>query len=70
MYICTHATMPGTMAPQRLREKSDLMTRSSAFLPHSTQSTTFSTSNARTSLYPLLEDPMPLNPTSSLPNIP
>ena len=32
--------------------------------------TTFSTSNARTSLYPLPETPIPLNPPSPLPNIP
>jgi len=42
---------------------------SSARLFRSTQSTTFSSSNARTSLYPLLETPIPLNPPSSLPNI-
>jgi len=43
---------------------------SSARLFCSTQSTTFSTSNARTSLYPLPETPRPLNPPSPLPNIP
>jgi len=31
---------------------------------------TFRTSNARTSLYPLLETPIPLHPPSPLPNIP
>jgi len=36
---------------------------------HSMQSITFSTSNARTSLYPLPETPIPLNPPSPLPNI-
>ena len=43
---------------------------SSARLFRSTQSTTFSTSNARTSLHPLPETPIPLNPPSPLPNIP
>jgi len=42
---------------------------SSARLFHSTQSTTFSTSNARTSLYPLPETRIPLNPPSLLSNI-
>ena len=32
--------------------------------------TTFRTSNARTSLYPLSETPIPLHPPSPLPNIP
>ena len=41
-----------------------------ARLFRSTQSFTLSTSNARTSLYPLLETPIPLNPPSPLPNIP
>ena len=36
----------------------------------STQSTTFRTSNARTSLYPLPETLIPLHPPSPLPNIP
>jgi len=43
---------------------------SPARLFRSTQSITFSTSNARTSLYPLPETPIPLNPPSPLPNIP
>ena len=43
---------------------------SSTRLFRSTQSTTFSTSNARTSLYPLPETLIPLNPASPLPNIP
>jgi len=43
---------------------------SSARLFRSTQWTTFSTSNARTSLYPLPETPIPLNLPSPLPNIP
>jgi len=43
---------------------------SSACLFRLTQSTTFSTSNARTSLYPLPETPIPLNPPSPIPNIP
>jgi len=41
-----------------------------ARLFRSTQSITFSTSNARTSLYPLPDTPIPLNPPSPLPNIP
>ena len=41
-----------------------------ASLFRSTQSITFGTSNARTSLYPLPETPIPLNPPSLLPNIP
>jgi len=48
----------------------DADTGSSARLFHSTQSTTFSTSNARTSLYPLPETTIPLNPPTPLPNIP
>jgi len=43
---------------------------SSTRLFRSTQSTTFSTSNARTSLYPLPETPIILNPPFHLPNIP
>ena len=43
---------------------------SSARLFRSTQSTTFSTFNARTSLYPFPATPTPLNPPSPLPNIP
>jgi len=41
-----------------------------ARLFRSTQSITFSTSNARTLLYPLTETPIPLNPPSPPPNIP
>jgi len=70
MYICTRANTPGTTGRQRLREEPDLMPRSSAILLHSTQSTIFGTSNARTSLYPLPETQIPLNPTIPLPNIP
>ena len=65
MYICTHASTPRTTALQRLREEL-MQTR----LFRSMQSTTFSTSNARTSLYPLPETPIPLNPPTPLPNIP
>ena len=36
----------------------------------SRQSITFTTSIARTSLYPLPETPIPLNPPSPLPNVP
>jgi len=48
----------------------DADARSSARLLRSMQSTTFGTSNARTSLYPLPETAIPLNPPSPLPNIP
>jgi len=48
----------------------DADSRSFAHLPRSIQSTTFSILNARTSLYPLPEAPIPFNPPSSLPNIP
>jgi len=41
----------------------------SARLFRSTQSSHFRTSNARTSLYPLPETPIPLNPLSPLPYI-
>ena len=48
----------------------DAVEGSFARLFHSTQSITFSTSNARTSLYPLPDTPIPLHPPSPLPNIP
>ena len=33
MYICTHASTPGTTVRQRLREKPDLTPGSSSLLP-------------------------------------
>jgi len=79
-YICTHASTPGTTA-LRLREElmqtpeatawgADADAGSSARLFRWMKSTTFSTSNARTSLYSLPETPITLNPPSPLPNIP
>ena len=68
-YICTHASTSGRTVLQRLSEKPNVTKRSSALLLHARQSTTFSTSNNRTSLYPLPETPIPLNPTSPLPNV-
>ena len=50
--------------------RADADAGSSAHLFRSTQSASFSTSNARTSLYTLPETPIPLNPPSPLPNIP
>jgi len=70
MYICTHARTPGTTARQRTREE-PLQTQEALhiFFVRCNQ-TTFRTSNARTSLYPLPETPIPLHPPSSLLNIP
>jgi len=48
-------------------QEADADARRSARLLRSTQATTFSTSNARTSLYPLPETPIPLNLPSHLP---
>jgi len=47
--------------------EADADARCSTRLLRSTQATTFSTPNARTSLYPLPETPIPLNPPSHLP---
>ena len=68
-YICTHASTPGTTARQQTRE--ELMQTQGALHVSFVRrnQTTFSTSNARTSLYPLPETPIPLNPPSPLPNI-
>ena len=70
MYICTHANTPGTTVRQRPRE--EMMQTQEALHVFSVQrnQTTFSTSNAKTSLYPLPETPIPLNLPSPLPNIP
>ena len=70
MYICTHTSTPGTTALQQIARRADADAGSSARLFHSTQSTIFSTFNARTSLYPHPETPIPLNPPPPLPNIP
>ena len=63
MYICTHVSRPGTTARQRTRE--ELMQTQEALHVSFVQrnQTTFSTSNARASLYPLPETPIPLNPS-------
>jgi len=70
MYICTHASTPGTTARQRTREEL-MQTKGALHVSFVRRNqTTFSTSNARTSLYPLPEAPIPLNPASPLLNIP
>jgi len=67
MHTRTHAYDESAAATAR---GADADARSSAHLLRSTQSTTFGTSNARTSLYPLPETPIPLNSPSPLRNIP
>ena len=67
MHARKHAWNNGTVATAR---EADLDAGSSARLFRSTQSTTFSTYNARTSLYPLPETQILLNPPCPLPNIP
>jgi len=67
MHTRKHAWNDSTVATAR---GADADAGSSAHLFRSTQSTTFSTSNARTLLYPLPETPIPLNPPTPLPNIP
>ena len=62
---CKHAWNDITAATAR---GADPDAGSSARLFRSTQSTTFSTSNVRTSLYPLPETPIPFNPPSPVPN--
>ena len=69
-YICKHASTPGTTARQQMREELIQMQRALHVSFVRRNQTTFSTSNARTSLYPLPETPIPLNPPSPLPNIP
>jgi len=70
VYICTHASTPGTTAQQQTREEL-MQTKGTLHVSFVRRNqTTFSTSNARTSLYPLFETPIPLNPPSPLPNIP
>jgi len=70
MYIWTHASTPGTTARQQTRDEL-LQTQEAlhVFFVWRNQ-TTFRTSKARTSLYPLPETPIPLHPPSPLPNIP
>ena len=67
MHAHKHAWNDGVAATA---QGADTDTGSPAHLFRSTQSITFSTSNARTSLYPLPETPIPLNPPSPLPNMP
>jgi len=69
-HICTHASTPGTTAQQPTHE--ELMQMQGALHVSFVRrnQTIFRTSNARTSLYPLPETPISLNPPSPLPNIP
>jgi len=70
MYICRHTNTPGTTARQRTCD--ELMQTQGAMHVSFVRrnQTTFSTSNTRTSLNPLPETPIPLNPASPLLNIP
>jgi len=70
MYICTHASTPGTTVRQRTCE--ELMQTQEALHVSFVRrnQTAYSTSNARTSLYPLPETQIPFNPQSPYPNIP
>jgi len=75
VYTHTHihkytASTSGTTTRQRTRE--ELMQTQEALHVSFVRrnQTTFSTSNARTSLYPLPETPIPLSPPSLLSNIP
>jgi len=67
MHAHKHAWNDGAAATA---QGADADARSFARLFRSTQLIMFITSNARTSLYPLPELPIPLNPPSPLPNIP
>jgi len=70
MYIWTHASTPGMTVWERTREE-PLQTQEAlhdSFVRRN--QATFRTSNARTSLYPLPETPIPLHPPSPLPNTP
>jgi len=76
-YIHTHTTCTYARTQARLEwrrhsdcERSWYRRRKLCSSPPSTQSTTFGTSNARTSLYSLPETLIPLNPPFPLPNIP
>ena len=70
MYLCTHASTPGTTARQRPCEEL-IQTQEALHVSFVRRNQiTFITSNARTSLYPLPQTPIPLNPSSPLPNIP
>ena len=70
MYICTHASTPGTTARQQPCE--ELMQTQEALHVSFVRrnQTACSISNTRSSFYPLPETPIPLNPPSPLPNIP
>ena len=59
-----HPSTPGTTARQRMREELMLMQEALHVSFVRRNQTTFSTSNARTSLYPLPETSIPLNPPS------
>ena len=70
IYICMHASTPGTTSRQQTREKL-MQTQEALHVSFVRRNqTTFRTSNARTSWYPLPETPKPLHPPSPLPNIP
>jgi len=70
LYIWTHASTPGTTTWQWTCEE-PLQTQGALHVSFVRRNqTTFRTSNARTSLYPLPETPIPLHPPSPLPNIP
>ena len=67
MHACKHAWNDSVAATVR---EADADAGSSGRLLCSTQEIAFSTSNARTSLYPIPETPIPLNPPSPLPSKP
>jgi len=67
MHAHKHAWNDSAAATAREAQLDD---KSSTLLPRSTQSTTFSTSNTRTSLYPFPETPIPLNLIPPLPTYP
>jgi len=70
MYKCTHASTPGTTARQQTREEL-MQTQGALHISFVRRNqTTFSTSNARTSLYPLPETPIPPNPHLLFPTYP
>jgi len=71
IYICTHASTPGTTARQQMREELMQMQVQALHVSFVRRNqTTFNTSNARTSMYPLPETPILLNPPSPFPHIP
>jgi len=70
MYTCARTQARLEQQRAATARGTDTDVGNSACLFSSTQSTTFSTSNARTLLYPLPEILIPLNPPSPRPNIP